>query len=788
MVATLRAPGRGLPSGGATGQIPAKASSTDFDIVWVDPPDGTGGSVLDVAGRTGHVVLGENDVTGLAAHLTTIFGDLAGLGTASTHAAGDFDVSGAASSAQTAAQDYTDDAIATEVTDRNAAIATEVTNRNTAIGVEVTDREAAITTEASARASADTTESTTRAAAITTEANARIAADLLLIPLTQRGAASGVATLDSGGLIPDAQIPSGITRDSEMTAAITAAVNGLIASAPGTLDTLKELADALGDDPNFAGTITTSLAGKAAIGRVLTAGNGLSGGGDLSADRSFAIDTSITVDKTTAQTLTNKTLTGAVLNSPTGLAAADIPALPATKITSGQLIVAQGGTGASTLAAHGLLIGAGTSAVSVSAAGTATQLLQSGGAAADPGWITLSGDATIASGGVVTLVGSANVESIIRANTLNQMATPTANLSIGGNRLTSVADGSLSTDAATLGQIAAGYQPLALNLTTIAGLTATTNNFIVAVASAWASRTPAQVKTTLSLDLVSNTSDATKATAGAPDVQEFSATGTWTKPTGAIAVLVQMIGAGGGGCGGPTRATNVAGVPGGGGSAGAAVEQWFVATDLSATETVTIGAVGTGGAGATANSTAGVDGVAGGDTTFGAHLTAKGGQPGSNFGGLILGAGGGSNFALPASSFPIGYGGSATPSFAATAGTSGGSGVAGGGGIGGAVSAGNVHSGGAGGGAGLGGSGGGGGTAAGGNGTGGTAGSKMAGGGGGGGGGSSTQADATNGGVGGAGGAPGGGGGGGGCATNAFGHGGAGGAGGAPYVRITTFR
>lgn len=40
-------------------------------------------------------------------------------------------------------------------------------------------------------------------------------------------------------------------------------------------------------------------------------------------------------------------------------------------------------------------------------------------------------------------------------------------------------------------------QALNSNLTTIAGLTATTDNFIVSVASAWASRTPSQVRTTL---------------------------------------------------------------------------------------------------------------------------------------------------------------------------------------------------------------------------------------------------------------------------------------------------
>lgn len=47
--------------------------------------------------------------------------------------------------------------------------------------------------------------------------------------------------------------------------------------------------------------------------------------------------------------------------------------------------------------------------------------------------------------------------------------------------------------------VGAGYQPLDSDLTTIAGLTATTDNFLVSVSSAWASRTPTQVRTTLGL-------------------------------------------------------------------------------------------------------------------------------------------------------------------------------------------------------------------------------------------------------------------------------------------------
>lgn len=44
-----------------------------------------------------------------------------------------------------------------------------------------------------------------------------------------------------------------------------AAIDALVAAAPGALDTLNDLADALGDDPNFATTMTNALALKAAL-------------------------------------------------------------------------------------------------------------------------------------------------------------------------------------------------------------------------------------------------------------------------------------------------------------------------------------------------------------------------------------------------------------------------------------------------------------------------------------------------------------------------------------------
>lgn len=55
---------------------------------------------------------------------------------------------------------------------------------------------------------------------------------------------------------------SEIATESYVNSSVSIAVNNLINSAPGTLDTLNELAEALGDDANFSTTITNSLSGK----------------------------------------------------------------------------------------------------------------------------------------------------------------------------------------------------------------------------------------------------------------------------------------------------------------------------------------------------------------------------------------------------------------------------------------------------------------------------------------------------------------------------------------------
>ena len=72
------------------------------------------------------------------------------------------------------------------------------------------------------------------------------------------GVADGLATLGPDGKIPDSEIPAGIARDTEVASAVANLVN----SAPNTLDTLKELSDALGADANFSTTVSTALGDK----------------------------------------------------------------------------------------------------------------------------------------------------------------------------------------------------------------------------------------------------------------------------------------------------------------------------------------------------------------------------------------------------------------------------------------------------------------------------------------------------------------------------------------------
>lgn len=130
------------------------------------------------------------------------------------------------------------------------------------------------------------------------------------------------------------QLAGNNTTRIATTAFVSTAIGNLVDAAPGALDTLNELAAALGDDPNFATTVTNSLATK------LTAASNLSDLADAATARTNlgvdAAGTDNSTDVTIAAGLDYVTIAGQVLT----LGAVDLTTditgnLPVSRLNSG---------------------------------------------------------------------------------------------------------------------------------------------------------------------------------------------------------------------------------------------------------------------------------------------------------------------------------------------------------------------------------------------------------------------------------------------------------------------
>lgn len=100
-----------------------------------------------------------------------------------------------------------------------------------------------------------------------------------------------------------------VPTQQSVKAYVDAEVAGVVDAAPGALDTLNELAAALGDDPNFATTVTNSVAAKLPLaggtmtGNIVMSGSQTVDGRDLSVDgaKLDGIEAGATADQTASE-------------------------------------------------------------------------------------------------------------------------------------------------------------------------------------------------------------------------------------------------------------------------------------------------------------------------------------------------------------------------------------------------------------------------------------------------------------------------------------------------------
>jgi hypothetical protein len=199
-----------------------------------------------------------NDDSNYATTLTSALATKANLSdvtTALETKANSNDVTTAISAAaSTAASDATSKANAAQAA-ATAAAATDATAKANAAQLAAETTAAA---DATAKANAAQT-------AAGTEADTKVSNAIAAITKSSVGLANVDNTSDANKPVSTAQATAIANAKSEAIADATSQVNSVIASAPAALNTLDELAAALGDDASFAATITSSLTAKAPL-------------------------------------------------------------------------------------------------------------------------------------------------------------------------------------------------------------------------------------------------------------------------------------------------------------------------------------------------------------------------------------------------------------------------------------------------------------------------------------------------------------------------------------------
>ena len=282
------------------------------------------------------------------------------------------------------------------------------------------------------------------------------------------GLVSGIyAPLSSPALIgtPTAPTASSGTNTTQIasTAFVRTEISNLVSAAPATLDTLNELATALGNDASFSTTVTTSLGGKASLSGAIFTGSISGPSGNFTSLKVNSVDVSAVGHTHTSSNITdfNSSVSGLL---PTIANSGDNRVLTSTGGSVGV-------NAESNLTFNGNLLsvtGSGSFSNNVTASGfvrsggTSSQFLKADGSIDSTAYTTNAGTVTSVAALTLGTTGT-DVTSTVATNTTTPVITlniPTASAS---NR------GALSsTDWTTFNNKAAANQTMFIGTTSVA--------------------------------------------------------------------------------------------------------------------------------------------------------------------------------------------------------------------------------------------------------------------------------------------------------------------------------
>ena len=196
------------------------------------------------------LVHGIDDTAALA---TKTYADTA----VSTHSADTLDVHGIADTSLLATQDFVTTAISNSEVDQSALAGVGI-DWNAGSGAFDIDSTVATKTHVATEIGTHNSD-TTSVHGIADTSLLATTADVAAVTKTSLGLGNVDNTADASKPVSTAQSSAIATAKAEAIADATSQVNALLTGAPAALNTLDELAAALGDDANFAASVTTSL-------------------------------------------------------------------------------------------------------------------------------------------------------------------------------------------------------------------------------------------------------------------------------------------------------------------------------------------------------------------------------------------------------------------------------------------------------------------------------------------------------------------------------------------------